>query len=489
MWTTIAAAVAAFVILMGIGVAWWVHARKTANASAGARVRLAVLPFSNLTGDPSREFLSDGVTEELIAGLGRVRDLGVIARTSVMRYKGTDRSIGQIAQELRVDYVLEGSVREDGSRIRVTAQLIRAPDDIHVWADSYDLDVKDLLGIETTVASRVGEQVRLRVPAASARDVNADAHLAYLQGRYYWNRRTHADFERGIAFFNQAIAIDQSYAPAYAGLADSYLLMSNYGHLPVEDALPKAKAAANRALVLDDGLADGHASLAFAVEIYDRDFDVAKQQFERALALNPNYATARLWYGLLLLNLRRFEEARAQFLTGLEADPFSAALKGNIATCDFFAGRYDDAIRALESEVRREPDAAVMHLDLGRVYIQKGDYGNGLDALRRARALAGDDPMFDAVLGYGLARAGHREEAEAILETLTRETATRRVPPYYLAVICAGLGRRDEAFRWLDAVLRERHFGALSLDVEPELASLRTDARFPDFRRRAGLAP
>jgi serine/threonine-protein kinase len=317
--------------------------------------------------------------------------------------------------------------------------------------------------------------------------VNADAHLAYLQGRYYWNKRTRADFERGIAFFNQAIAIDRSFAPAYSGLADSYLLLSNYGHMPVEEALPRAKEAANRALVLDEGLADGHASLAFAVEIYDRDFRVAEQQFERALALNPNYANARLWYGLMLINLRRFEDARAQFLTGLEADPFSTALRANIATCDFFSGRYDEALRLMRAQVDREPDRAVNYLDLGRVYIQIGDYKNGIDALRHARKLAGDDPMFDAVLGYGLARAGQRAEAEAIVERLTQETATRRVPPYYFAVLSAGLGRQDEAFRWLDQVVNERHIGALSVDVEPELASLRSDPRFQDFRRRAGL--
>jgi TolB-like protein/Tfp pilus assembly protein PilF len=448
---------------------------------------MAILPFANLTGDPAREFLSDGLTEELIAGLGRVRDLGVIARTSVMRYKGADRSVAQIRKELGVDYVLEGSVRESGRRLRVTAQLIRTSDETHIWADSYDHELNDLLRLEAEVANRVAEQVRLRVPVVEARGVNADAHLAYLQGRYYWNKRTRADFERAIAFFNQAIAIDGSHAPAYSGLADSYLLLSNYGHLPVEEALPKAKEAANRALVLDESLADGHASLAFAVEIYDRDFRVAGQQFERALALNPNHVNARLWYGLMLVNLGRFEEARAQFLTGLEADPFSASLRNNVATCDFFAGRYDDALRLMRTELEREPDRAVNHLELGRVLVQKGDYKNGIESMRRARALAGDDPLFDAVLGYGLARAGQRAEAEAIFARLMRESSTRRVPPYYLAVLSAGLDRPDAAFEWLDQVLRERHIGALSLGVEPELASLRSDPRFQDLRRRVGL--
>jgi tetratricopeptide (TPR) repeat protein len=203
--------------------------------------------------------------------------------------------------------------------------------------------------------------------------------------------------------------------------------------------------------------------------------------------LNPNHVNARLWYGIMLLNLGRFEEARAQFLTGLEADPFSGTLRGNLATCDFFAGRLDDAIRAMRADVEREPDRAVNYLDLGRVYIQQGDYKNGIETLRRARALAGDDPLFDAVLGYGLARAGQRTEAEAIFARLMHESATRRVPPYYLAVLSAGLDRPDDAFRWLDQVLSERHIGALSLGVEPELASLRSDPRFQDLRRRVGL--
>jgi len=485
-WRMFAGLGVAALLLIAASTAWWMLGR-TSQTSGAQRVRMAILPFANLTGDPAREFLGDGLTEELIAGLGRVRDLGVIARTSVMRYKGADRSVRQIGKELSVDYVLEGSVRESERRLRVTAQLIRTSDETHVWAESYDYELNDLLRIEAQVANRVAEQVRLRVPVVEARGVNADAHLAYLQGRYYWNRRTRADFERAIAFFNQAIAIDRSYAPAYSGLADSYLLLSNYGHLPVEDALPKAKEAANRALVLDESLADGHASLAFAVEIYDRDFRVAGQQFERALALNPNHVNARLWYGLMLVNLGRFEEARAQFLTGLEADPLSASLRANVATCDFFAGRYDDAIRLIRMEIEREPERAINHLELGRVYVQKGDYKNGIESMRRAHTLAGDEPLFDAVLGYGLARAGQRAEAEAIFERLMRESATRRVPPYYLAVLCAGLDRPDDAFHWLDQVLRERHIGALSLGVEPELASLRSDPRFQDLRRRVGL--
>jgi TolB-like protein/Tfp pilus assembly protein PilF len=484
-WRMFAGLGVAALLLVAASTAWWMLGRKPQTGAQ--RVRMAILPFANLTGDPAREFLGDGLTEELIAGLGRVRDLGVIARTSVMRYKGADRSVRQIGKELSVDYVLEGSVRESERRLRVTAQLIRTSDETHVWAESYDYELNDLLRIEAQVANQVAEQVRLRVPVVEARGVNADAHLAYLQGRYYWNRRTRADFERAIAFFNQAIAIDRSYAPAYSGLADSYLLLSNYGHLPVEDALPKAKEAANRALVLDESLADGHASLAFAVEIYDRDFRVAGQQFERALALNPNHVNARLWYGLMLVNLGRFEEARAQFLTGLEADPFSASLRNNVATCDFFAGRYDDALRLMRMEIERDPDRAVNHLELGRVYVQKGDYKHGIESMRRAHALAGDEPLFDAVLGYGLARAGQRAEAEAIFERLMRESGTRRVPPYYLAVLCAGLGRPDDAFHWLDQVLRERHIGALSLAVEPELASLRSDPRFQDLRRRVGL--
>lgn len=474
--------VAAIVVLVVV----WTRSGPQPIASA-ERVRIAVLPFTNLTGDPSREYLGDGLTEELIASLGRVRDLGVIARTSVMRYKATDRTARQIGQELSVDYVLEGSIRGDAARVRVTAQLIRASDEIHLWADSYDREVKDLLRIETDVATRVAEQIRLRLPVVTARGVNPDAHLAYLQGRYSWNKRTEPDFRRAIGFFEQAIAIDPSYAPAYSGLADAYLLLSNYGHMAVEEALPKAKQAANRALVLDDSLAEGHASLGFAIEVYDRDLRVAAQQFERALALNPNYATGRMWYGLLLINLGRFEEARAQLMTGLQADPFSSSIRSNIAGCDFFSGRYDVAIEQLREDLAREPDRAFTELELGRIYIQKGDYENGLVNLRHARSHAGGDLMFDAVLGYGLARAGQRAEAEEIFDRLVRESGARRVPPYYMAIVSAGLDRRDEAFRWLEQTLSERHISALSVNVEPELSSLRSDPRFPDLRRRAGL--
>jgi tetratricopeptide (TPR) repeat protein len=221
--------------------------------------------------------------------------------------------------------------------------------------------------------------------------------------------------------------------------------------------------------------------------VYDRDFHVAAQQFERALELNPNYATGRLWYGLMLLDLGRFEEARAQFMNGLEGDPLSSALRANLATCDFFVGKYEEAIAGLRREVELAPDSPFPYLNLGRVYIQKGDYPNGLGTLRRAQKMAADDPMFDAVLGYGLARAGRRAEAEEVYSRLLRESSERRVASYYLAVMSVGLDRRDDVLRWLEEVLRERHVGGLSFAVEPEFASLRGDPRFQNLRRRAGL--
>ncbi|HET6897356.1 MAG TPA: tetratricopeptide repeat protein, partial [Vicinamibacteria bacterium] len=316
---------------LALGAWLWRPATKTATRPS----RLAVLPFANLTGDAQQEYLSDGLTEEMIAELGRLPELGVIARTSVMRFKSTSKGVVEIGRELRVDYVLEGSVRQADRRLRVTAQLIRVADEVHVWADSYDREGGDLIGVQRQIARRVAEETRLRTAPGPEPAVDHEAHLAHLRGRYNWNQRTEAGFKEGVLQFQRAIEKDPDWARPWSGLADSYMLMGNYGFLPVGEAAGKAKDAARRALALDPDLGEAHASLGLILASHDWDFAGAEREFRRALELNPSHASARLWYGLLLVDLRRVDEARDQFQRGIESDPLSDTLQGELADCDF----------------------------------------------------------------------------------------------------------------------------------------------------------
>ena len=461
-------------------------ARGGAAASVPVPVRLAVLPFANLTGSAEREYITDGLTEEMIAALGRVRDLGVIARTSVMRYKQTDKTVGQIARELRVDYVLEGSVREARQRLRVTAQLIRTSDETHLWAESYDREVGDLLAVQGDVARRVAEETRLHLPPPGDEKTDPQAYVAYLRGRFEWNKRTKEGFEAGLLLFRQALDRDPRFARAWSGVADTYVLLSNYGHLDPRQAMPRALEAASRAVELDESLAEGHASLGFIHHAYTWEFDRAEREFRRALAQNPNYARAHLWYGIYLVDRKRFEEARAILHQGLDADPLSDILRANLATCELYARRTDEAMAPFKEAVLQRPDDAGAHEDLGRALGALGRHAEAVGEFQKAAQVAGDNPMVLAQLAYHQARSGQEKEAQALMDRLLSESKTRRVAPYYFALVEAGLGRSDRALQYLEQVVAERHVGAISLNVDPEFDPLRPDPRFAELLHRIG---
>ena len=449
--------------------------------------RLAVLPFANLTGSADREYITDGLTEEMIAALGRVRDLGVIARTSVMRYKQTDKTVSQIARELRVDYVLEGSVREAGQRLRVTAQLIRTSDETHLWAENYDREVGDLLAVQGDVARRVAEETRLHLPPPDDEKTDPQAYLAYLRGRFEWNKRTKEGFEAGLVLFRQALDRDPRFARAWSGVADTYVLLSNYGHMDPRQAMPQALAAASRAVELDDSLAEGHASLGVIHHAYTWEFDRAEREFRRALALNPNYARAHLWYGIYLNNRKRFDEARAVYRQGLDADPLSEILRANLVLSEFYARPGEDSLTPFRERVLRRPEDPSAHEDLGRALGALGRHADAVGEFEKAAASAGDEPMVQAQLAYHLGRDGREKDAARILDGLVAAAKTRRVAPYYLALVETGLGRTDRALGYLEQVVTERHVGAISLNVDPEFDPLRPDPRFVGLLHRIGL--
>jgi TolB-like protein/Tfp pilus assembly protein PilF len=456
-------------------------------ATATKPPRLAVLPFANLTGDDQQEYLSDGLTEEMIAELGRLPELGVIARTSVMRFKNAAKGIAEIGRELRVDYVLEGSVRQADRRLRVTAQLIRVADEVHVWAESYDREGHDLIGVQRQIARRVAEETRLRTAPGPERAVEHEAHLAYLRGRYHWNQRTEAGFKDGLVHFQRAAEVDPDWARPWSGLADSYMLMGNYGFLPVGEAAARAKQSAERALALDPDLADAHASLGLILASHDWDFADAEREFRRALELNPSHASARLWYGLLLLDLNRVDQARAQFQRGLEADPLSESLQGQLASCDFQEGRYERALAAEKAAAEASPDRPNAHVELARIYLAMGRPQEGLGAAEKARELTRDHPSVMGLYAYALARAGRREDARQVLDRLVAESGRRHVRPFDLAFAATGLGDRERALTWLEQVVEERHVGARSLASYPEFDPLRGEPRFQALLARVGL--
>jgi TolB-like protein/Tfp pilus assembly protein PilF len=462
--------------------------RAEAPVGETAAVRLAVLPFRNLTGGADQEYVSDGLTEEIIADLGRIRDLGVIARTTMMKYKQSDKGAGQIGRELQVGYVLEGAVRHSERRLRVSAQLIRVSDETHLWAESYDRQMADLLDVQSDVARSVAEQIRLRLPApGSARSADPEAHLAYLNGRYRWNLRTEEGLRGSLVYFEQAVQKDPRFAHAYSGLADGYLLLGYYGYLSIADARAGARQAVEKALALDDALAEAHASRGAILENYDWNFAGAEAEYRRAIELNPNYVTGLQWYGLYLLERQRFEEAEAVMRRARDLDPLSPLILSNVADCEFFSRRYDRAILQYRAILEREPGHAFSLLGLGRAYRQKGSYDEAIAALGKAREASAADPVMLAHLAYALVQAGQRGRVEVIRDRLRADYRRGGPFAYAMAIVGAGLGERDEAISWLEQVYAERHPQGLWMKVDPELESLRSDPRYQALVRSTGL--
>jgi tetratricopeptide (TPR) repeat protein len=379
-------------------------------------------------------------------------------------------------------------VRQAERRLRVTAQLIRVSDETHVWAESYDREMADLLDVQRDVARHVAEQIRHRLPAPGpARAPDPEAHLAYLSGRYDWNLRTEEGLRRSIRHFERAVAKDPRFARAYSGLADGYLLLGYYGYLSIADARAGARQAVDKALALDDALAEGHASRGAILENYDWDFAGAEAEYRRAIELNPNYATGLQWYGLLLLERRRFEEAQAVMQRARDLDPLSPLILSNVADCEFFLRRYERAIPQYRAILEREPGHAFSLLGLGRAYRQQGSYEEAVAALGKAREASAADPVMLAHLAYALAQAGQRGRVEALRDRLRADYRRGGPFAYAMAIVAAGLGERDEAISWLEQVYAERHPQGLWMKVDPELESLRSDPRYQALVRSTGL--
>ena len=454
---------------------------------------LGVLPLESLSGDAAQDYFADGMTDELITNLGRISALRVISRTSVMPYKGVRRPLPQIARELGVDAVVEGTVLRSGNRVRITAQLIEAPTDKHLWAQSYEGDLGDTLTLQNHVASAIAEEIRITLSPQeegalkTARGVDPEAYVSYLKGRYFWNKRTGESLTKAIEYFNEAIAKDPTYAQAYAGLADSYDLLGNsdFAVLSPQEAYPKAKAAAIRALELDNSLGEAHTSLALSLETFEWQWDAAEHEYRKALALNPGYATAHQWYAIQLSLLGRFDESIAEMRKAESLDPLSLIISAGLADVLFAARRYDEAIQQSRKTIDIDPNFAIAHFELGQGLAQKGRYNEAIAELRKANDLSGGDTTCTAVLAYAYAASGRNDEAIKLLNELKSKPNHRFSYAVHEALVYAGLHDKHQAMARLENA-SQHHFDVLLLR-SPAFDPLRSEPEFRNLMQRIGL--
>ena len=465
------------------------------TARPGRIESLAVLPLENLSGDPEQEYFAEGLTEALITNLAKIGALRVVSRTSAMQYKGVRKSLRDIARELQVDGVVEGTVQRSGERLRISAQLLHAPTDTHLWAESYDRDLRDVLALQAELAQAIAREVQVKLTPqerahfAEVHPVNPEAYEAYLKGRYHWNRRSREGFGKAHEYFQQAIAKDSTYAVAYAGLADCFSVLGVSCLVSPDDGCGKAKGLALQTLEMDPSLAEAHASLAWATMWYDCDFALAEREFERSIELNPRYATAHAWFGIMLAMTGRYEEAYTELQRAIRLDPHSSAIHFASGFGHFFTRHHDQSIKHHEKAIDLDPSIAQAHAGLGYAYLCKSMHEPAIAALRKALQLSQGASFYLACLGEAYAVAGCRDEAQKILEQLSELSKQRYVTPYVVSRIYANLGKKDEAFRWLETAYGERAAWMVCLKTDPRMDDLRPDPRFQDLLRRMNFPP
>lgn len=475
----------------------WRRTNSRPSASSG-RVMLAVLPFANLTGDPAQEYFSDGMTEEMISQLGNVdpQHLGVIARTSVMYYKEKPKPLDQIGHDLGVQYVLEGSVRRDGNTARITAQLIKVDDQTHLWARQYDRQLNDLLALQGDVAREISEQIQIAfgskllasVPTTHPPSATYQAYDFYLRGRYFWNKRTQDGFARAVGWFQQAVDADPNYAQAYAGLADSYALMSTYGYAPAKEYMPKARNAAVRALQINDSLAEAHTSLAVIAQNFDWDWQTAEKEYRRAIELNPNYATAHEWYAECLALQGRFDDALRESERARQLDPLSLIIAADDGAILYFSRRYDKAIERFRSVLDMDPMFSRAKMVVP-AYTKNGQFQQALSELDAWRKAVGGERSFIAAWqSYIYGSMGRHEDAQKALQHAQQLNQKEHLDPAFLMVGYAGVNDKEQWLKALQKATQDRTNLPTTFKVDPFFDPLRGDPRFKVLLLQAGLA-
>jgi TolB-like protein/Tfp pilus assembly protein PilF len=485
-WAVVAAALA----VAAIGTVWWLK-RGTSAGRIEFIQSVAVLPFDNLSKDPEQEFFADGMTEQLIKDLSKIRALRVISRTSVMQYRGTRKPLPQIARELGVDAVVEGSVMRSGNQVRITAQLIHARNDQHLWAESYDRDLSEVLALQREVARTIAGEIRVTVAPqeqaqlAAVRRVDPEVHQLVLRGQYYGNKGDEDDLNRAIDYYQQAIAKDPSYAPAHAGLAFAYGGLASI-YQPPREVMPKAKAAALQALELDDTLADAHVTLAAVLLFYDWDWPEAEKHLKRAVGLNPSSAAAHLQYGNYYAALGRPQESLAEIRLAQTLDPLSLVIQANLLFSLIGARQFDEAIAQSRRALEREPNFAFAHAAAAMAYGEKGQFEQAIDSMEKATKIE-RNTTFDAFAAHVQAAKGNRREAEKLLADLKTVSTRRYVCAYEVAHVYVKLGDKKQAYEWLEKGKQERADCMVWLLSEPWMDPLRGDRQYRELIEHIGL--
>jgi serine/threonine-protein kinase len=482
------------VLLVALNVGRW-RERVLGRTGVPRIESLAVLPVKNFSGDPAQEFFADGMTDALIAGLAQIKAVKVISRTSAMHYKGSSETLPQIARELGVDGIVEASVMRSGSRVRITAQLIEARQDRHLWASNYEREMTDVLALQSELVQAIAGEIRgtLLMPrtpkAAGRREIAPGIYEEYLLGRYEWNKRTPEGTRAALEHFKRVIAQDAGYAPAYSGVADCYVtLWLSVGALSRDQALPQAQEALRRALLLDPDLADAHSTLGTVRMYADWDWTGAEAEFKRAIALNPSYATARHWYGLYLAFRGQTGEARQELERARELDPLSSIIQLNLAWVQFVAGHTDTLIAASQKELASDSSFWDAHWDLGTAYVQQGEMEKGIAELEKAVELSHNSAATLSSLGYALGRAGRRPEAEQVLRELHQRSQHEPVAAEEIAMVYIGLGDSNHALLWLEQAYRDHSKGLVMLKADPWYHGLAAEPRYQELLRKVGLS-
>jgi TolB-like protein/Flp pilus assembly protein TadD len=483
-------AVALGIVLVAVGIRFGPDMVRKLRPPPG-RITLAVRPCKNLSGDPDEDFMGAGFTEEMVTRLGQLhpRAMGVV-RLSPAYANATPERLGK---DILADYVLEGSVRRVGDQVAISAQLVQVSNQTVSWGESFDRDVKDLLRVQKEVADAIAAEVLNKLPhdTSAAREVNRKAYLAYLEGRYFWNKRTSESLTRALALFQESIAADPTYAPPYSGLADCYELLGSapYTTLPPSQAFPKAEDAARRALALDDSLAEAHVSLGYSEMVYEWNLPEAQKEFARALQLRPDYATARQFYAYYLTAIGNLDGAIAERKKALELDPINPLLTSALGEAYYQYRQFDRTIEQNSKSLELDPSYAIALVNIGRAFELKGMHTQARDAFQKILAVSPENPAVLALMGHEYAVSGEPERARAILARLQQISARRYVPTVYIALVYTGLHDVDHAFEWLDKAYNERCEYLVYLPTEPLADPLRSDPRFPKLLQRLGLKP
>jgi TolB-like protein/DNA-binding winged helix-turn-helix (wHTH) protein/Tfp pilus assembly protein PilF len=486
----LSAAALAFAVFSGMAV-HYVRGMESAKTISGHGMSLVVLPLENLSGDKEQDYFADGMTDELTANLAKIRSLRVISRSTAMAYKGAHKPLSEIARDLHVDVVVEGTVLRAGNRVRITAELVQVSTDHHLWADTYESQIGDVLALQNRVSSAIVDEIRIKLTKedkerlAKNPAVSPEAYEEYLKGRYYWNKRSGEGLAKAIGYFEAATQRDPQYALAYAGLADCYGIIGAtiFGSVPAAEAAPKAKAAATRALEIDPTLAEAETSLATAKFNYDWDWAGAAEGFKRAIQLDARYATAYQRYSLYLSAMGRFDESFEQIQKARDLDPLSISINSSFGWRLYLARQYDRSIAQLRDTLEMDPSYEWPQLILGQAYEQKGDFNSALAALRKAVELSHNSPLMVSALAHAYALSGNSVEAQRLVAQLLVQAKNQYVSPYYIAIVYVALGKNELAMDWLEKALADRSNGLVFLKVEPELDPLRSNPRFIALQR------